>query len=531
MSVTRAIMRRLVETGGRHIFGIPGGECNLDLIAEADEAGLRFVLNRTETAAAIMASVAGELTDTPGLIMTTRGPGIASAVNGVAYAALDRTPLLVMADGYEDDQGFISHQRIDQAAMLRPMLKGESRLASADPLAELDALLDCATAQPPGAVYVELTGSRIRAAAPPTARADGAAPASLDRDTVGRARAMIGAAKRPLILAGLQARTDAASAALHEAVTRLGCPVLTTYKAKGAFPDADPRTLGHYIGGVAEEAAIRAADLLILYGFDPVEGPPSPWKYGDIPMLELTEHRFEHPLFEASLSVIGPVAEALPAVLDGVEASGWPTAELARFKQGIATAARIPVGHGIAPQEVVDAAAAALPATTRIAVDAGAHMLPVLHIWQSAEPRQSLISRGLSTMGFALPAAIASSLIDPDRPVVAFTGDGGLMMCLGELGTAIQFGATPIVVVFNDSALTLIGAKQRRRQLAASGLDFSATDFAQVARGFGWRGYRVSTREELAEAFAQAATRREATLIDVEIDPDGYHAQIRALRG
>jgi acetolactate synthase-1/2/3 large subunit len=158
-------------------------------------------------------------------------------------------------------------------------------------------------------------------------------------------------------------------------------------------------------------------------------------------------------------------------------------------------------------------------------------MLPVLHLWRSAEPNQSLISRGLSTMGFALPAAIASCLADPSRRAVAFTGDGGLMMCLGELGTAIQENCAPIVVVFNDSALTLIGVKQRRRKLAPGGVDFVDVDFAQIARGFGWEARRVERPQDLEPAFAQAAAARRATLIDVVIDPTEYDAQILALRG
>ena len=139
-------------------------------------------------------------------------------------------------------------------------------------------------------------------------------------------------------------------------------------------------------------------------------------------------------------------------------------AEIAPMKRSVGAAARVPVGVGISPQHVVDAAYAALPADCRITLDAGAFMLPVLHLWRSAEPNQSLISRGLSTMGFALPAAIASCLADPKRRTIAFTGDGGLMMCLGELGTAVQEQCAPIVVVFNDSALTLIGLRNTTRR-------------------------------------------------------------------
>ncbi len=333
-------------------------------------------------------------------------------------------------------------------------------------------------------------------------------------------------------MAGLQAREPRRAAALRAFVAETGCPVLTTYKAKGVADERDPLTLGLYMGGVPEEAVIKSADLLLLYGFDPVEGPPQKWRYTTSPMLELTEHVYEPALFEASVSVVGDIAESLAQIAPALGPLSWDKDELGAVKQRLTTAARVAVnGPGVSPQALVDAAAAALPADCRIAIDAGAHMLPVLHLWQSAEPSQSLISRGLSTMGFALPAAIASCLADPDRRAVAFTGDGGLMMCLGELGTAFQEGCAPIVVVFNDSCLTLIGSKQARRQLAPAGVDFSDADFAQMARGFGWKAHRVTRPDELAHAFAQAVANPGPTLIDVVIDPSSYEAQILALRG
>jgi acetolactate synthase-1/2/3 large subunit len=276
---------------------------------------------------------------------------------------------------------------------------------------------------------------------------------------------------------------------------------------------------------------MNAADLLLLYGFDPVEGPPQKWRYGSKPMLELTEHAFEFPLFTATASVVGDLSQSLSQLAGALKPNSWGADELQALKAAMSSAARVPTGKGISPQAVVDAAAAALPADCRITIDAGAHMLPVLHLWRSDEPSQSLISRGLSTMGFAVPAAIASSLADPERRAVAFTGDGGLMMCLGELGTAFQEGCAPIVVVFNDSCLTLIGAKQARRQLSPAGVDFSDTDFAQIARGFGWNGYRVTRPQDLAQAFTQAAASLGPSLIDVVIDPSSYEAQILALRG
>jgi acetolactate synthase-1/2/3 large subunit len=134
-------------------------------------------------------------------------------------------------------------------------------------------------------------------------------------------------------------------------------------------------------------------------------------------------------------------------------------------------------------------------------------------------------------MGFALPAAIGSALADPDRPVVAFTGDGGLMMCTGELGTAAQYGCKLVVVVFNDASLTLIAAKQRRRQLPGDGVDFSPADFASVAKGFGCAAFRVERPEDLGPALKSAFASKGPALVDVVVNPHAYHAQIISLRG
>src|SRR5512142_777540 len=112
-----AIVAALAGAGTRLVFGVPGGGPNLDVVGAAAAAGLRFVLARGETAATIMAATYADLTGTPGAVLVTRGPGLASAVNGIAHAALDRLPVVVIADTVPAaDADRISHQRIDQAA-------------------------------------------------------------------------------------------------------------------------------------------------------------------------------------------------------------------------------------------------------------------------------------------------------------------------------------------------------------------------------------------------------------------------------
>jgi acetolactate synthase-1/2/3 large subunit len=105
------------------------------------------------------------------------------------------------------------------------------------------------------------------------------------------------------------------------------------------------------------------------------------------------------------------------------------------------------------------------------------------------------------------------------------------MMCAGELGTAVQYRCNLVVVVFNDETLTLIGARQRRRQMPNAGVDFSPANFAKVAEGFGCLGIRVEQPEELEPAFAQAFAATGPVLVDVRVNPAAYHEQLISLRG
>ena len=334
-----------------------------------------------------------------------------------------------------------------------------------------------------------------------------------------------------MIIAGLQACDAAASAALRKLMAAWNCPVLESYKALGTVSADDPRAVGCYTGGASDAALLSQADLVVLYGLDAIEFPAHKWLFSG-PIVEFTTHDFPRNIVKPEVSLTGPLAGFAEAAASVVRGTAWSAETLAGVRAELKRRARADQGEGpITPQAVVDAALAAAPSNARIALDAGAHMLPVLHAWHATEPRQSLISRGLATMAFALPAAIGSALAQPDHPVIAFTGDGGLMMCPGELGTAVQYGCKLVVVVFNDESLTLIEVKQRQRGFERRGLDFSPANFAKVAEGFGCLGLRVEKPEDLAGAMQRAFAHDGPAVIDVVVNPHAYTAQLAALRG
>jgi acetolactate synthase-1/2/3 large subunit len=193
--------------------------------------------------------------------------------------------------------------------------------------------------------------------------------------------------------------------------------------------------------------------------------------------------------------------------------------------------ATVDAAGAITPTNLAQTVCELLPSDVRITVDAGAHMLPVLAFFAAKNPFDALMSRGLATMAYGLPSGIGAAMADPTRRVVAFTGDGGLMMCAAELATAAQAGCGLTVVVFNDSSIAMIGVKQNQRGFDRVGMDYSPSDFAQVATGFGCKGFTVKARADLAPTFKQALACEGTTVVDVIVDHSTYQQQIRSLRG
>ena len=531
MNGAEVVVRALHDAGARALFGVPGGGSSLDLMAAARDAGMPFHLARTETGAAIMAGAVAELSGAPCPVLTTRGPGVSCVTNGIANASLERAPVVLLADGFTArERGFACHQFVDHAALLRPVTKAQLR-ADGQAGTAIQAAIAASLAAPRGPVLLELTGEAAQAESAPAPTFAPPPPRAPEAAALAAAQALLAGAKRPAIIVGLEAIPHAAP--LRALARALRCPVLVTYKAKGVFPDADPLFGGVFTGGAAEVPVLAEADLILLAGADPMEWVPQPWKF-QAPVIDIAAcPRSPHYLVPAA-TLEGDVGLALAAL--GGAPGEWTEAAIAAHRAAwLAALSNGPSGNrGISPQalvEITQAACRAAAANPRVAVDAGAHMFPSTTFWQASEPGDLLISNGLATMGFALPAAIGAALYDPARGAIAFTGDGGLLMCLGELATATTLKANILVMVFNDATLSLIDIKKGGRALPPGGLDWPSADFAtlmQTLGGTAWHAHDdASLRRALDEALAATGPR----LIDARTDPGSYPAQIKALRG
>jgi len=547
ISVADLIVRHLRHAGVGFIFGVPGGGSNLDLIDAAGRASLPFVLTATETAAALAAMAQAEIGGRPGVCLTTLGPGVTSVSNGVACAWLDRAPLLVFTDSQPlTTGGIFAHQRVDHRALLAPMTKWSVTLTPENAAAAMREAIDRAMTEPRGPVHIECPGDVLSRPDVAETHADAPAVHRADVEEGGRTlldpaslAPLLSRARKPLLIVGLGARRPLDAEAIAALCAGRGVPAMVTYKAKGVVPDVAPHFAGVFTNGALERPIIAEADLLLGVGLDPVELLPRPWTYeqtivhiGPAPVDD------RHVPFAAQLVTDIPSGMQLAGAL--LPSSAWDLDAVhrafVRERQRLCPPSRQLVAH-----RVVQIAADAAAMQARVTVDAGAHMFPATMLWPVAEPNGMLISNGLSTMGFALPAAIGAALIeregapgaihDHDAPVIALTGDGGLLMCCSELLTAVRERLRVIVIVFSDASLSLIDIKQRQRQYPASGVALGAVDWCTLAAGFGAAAHRANTEQELERGLALALAHRGPSVIEARIDPRTYAETLHTIRG
>ena len=534
MSTTvEVIADAIKEAGTTFIAGHPGGE-SVELMDALRQRDMRFILMKQEVAGAMLSATWGEITGSPGVCLSTRGPGAANMVNGVAHALLDRAPLIAITDQYSAATYAIGlRQRIDQIALYAPVVKWSSTIHAATVHHQMRRAMREATSAPPGPIHFDMPQSEtVKEAAVPVALAP-LMPNSVnpgpDRADLVEPIRMIDGAKKPIILVGLGALWSKASAELITLAERLGAPVLTTSKCKGVIPEDHPLRAGCIIGGLIERKLVSESDLIIAVGLDSVELQPKSWPYTQ-PVLALSGTPGLDACVPATLEVVSDLKVLLERLAGWVlSGDNWGEKAAAVFRRDVIEALNTPA-TGLSPQRAMEVARAALPRNTIATCDAGASRLLIVQKWESYGPREFLTSNGLGSMGYAVPGALAARLAYPDRPVVAFSGDGGFLMAVAELQTSVREKLPIIVIVLDDEEIGLIRVKQEIKGIPRYGIGVGGLDWEKLAQGFGADGAVVSTEQGLQRAIAAALRSGRTTVIGVRIDASGYVAQFNALR-
>jgi acetolactate synthase-1/2/3 large subunit len=535
MNTSDVIIAYLSAAGVRHVFGYPG-DPSVEFLEAARRAGLEFVLGSREGTAGLMAEAYGQLTARPGVCLSTLGPGSTNLVNAVASAFLDRVPMIAISGQIESRrERTFTHQVVDHAPLFSSISKWTTVVRPDTVASIMRRALRVAMADRPGPVHLT-TGADAVGAEASDAQIE-LAPTTVTRfprifavgatDPATDPAATLRAARRPVLLAGVSAVWNGAGPALQRLAEALGCPVVVAPMAKGILPETHP-----LFAGTLDMACnayvwdfLRGADLLLAVGFDAVE-LIKPWSLS-MPTIHVDSVPNTDQVYRAQTEIVGDVAAILEALaMECGGAERWSHAEVARHREGLRErylAGRV-AGH-LNPSDVVDAVRAAMPADAIVTTDVGSHKLLVGQGWTAHAPRTVLMSNGLSSMGFSLPAAITAKMLHPDREVVCFTGDGGLAMVQAELRVAATLRVAPVVVVFCDDSLNRIELKQMARSYPSWGTRIEPTDIAMLARAMGCDGVNVDSARGLDAALAAPRAADRPLVIGARIDPAQYAAQ------
>lgn len=560
------IVQFLEEAGIEYVFGIPGGGTgqiyNL-LVGREDR--VKAILCRHEQTAAIMADAYGRATGKPAVVM---GQGLfigSNASFGIMESMLSSSPMLVLTDTSDggsaqhpaNQSGAGEYGSIDLPAIMKSMTK-YTTLATNPKEAALGTQLAIkhATSGRPGPAAVVMRSASIAGEvdveSPPfihntSGYLNTAKPQSAPQD-IERAVEILAASRRPVIMAGNGVHQAKAHPQLQQLAEMWGAPVATSYKGKSAIAETHPLSVG-MAGVYGQEAANRAvgdADTVIIVGAklspqDTVRERPYVFNPSRQRIIQIDiDDRNAGWTFPVELGLIGDAGSILGQLL---EASGeaaqasagsreeW-TSSLPRRKEE-AGYYEDPAMHldssPVMPQRLVALLRETMPDDTVYALDAGNNRTWMAHFYQSAQANTFFAPGGTAGMGWGLPAAVALKLVYSDRPVVGVTGDGGYMMTVNALSTAIQYQLPLICIVFNDNALGMVRHHQPEGRRIAS--EFVETDNAAVARGFGCFGVQVSDSRDLPGALRDAQSSGLPAVIDVIIDrapsPDDWRADLR----
>ena len=534
-TVAERIASSICKAGARHAFGIPGGEV-LELINAIDRTGIAFHLVKHETAGGFMADAVAQLTGAPGILIGTLGPGVANLANAVANAHLDRTPMLVLTATIAP-RSASTHMIFNHSAFLGPITKRSVTIPEKCEGALIDWLVALTAEGVPGPVHLDvptsIVSSEIVDGAGPSERAS--VPETSAEPNFKTLLGWLAKAERPLFLAGVGVLRHGAHAELRTLAKRAGAAVITTYKAKGVVPEDDPLVVGgSSLSTIADRSffkVVKAADLILCVGFDPVElrdGWGQPWD-PETNSAAISWAPKDHNVFQTKIEITAHLKIAfghLVSRLSDRNGETWRDRFPADAREEIQTSFQPEKAGAWGAYAVVEICRHAFPRDTIATADTGAHRILLSQVWQCYEPCGLLQSTGLATMGYGLPAAIGAKLVCPQRPVLCFTGDAGLEMVLGELATLRDLRLPITIVCFVDRSLALIELKQRRMKLKNLGVDFPGTNFVAVARAFGGCGIRVSNWKDLEGACEAALRSKTFTLIEAVVDKAEYDGQI-----
>ncbi len=522
MKASDLFVKALENEGVKYIFGLPGEE-NIDLLDSLTRSRIEFITTRHEQGAAFMADVYGRLTGKPGVCLSTLGPGASNLITGVANAHLDKVPIVALTGQTARNKLHKeSHQNVDTLKLFSGITKYNQPVILPETIPEIiRKSFATSMRETPGASHIQLpqdvAASEVEALQM-MAIPEESEPLVL-KPLIEEAAVAINKAKNPIILAGNGVIRSRAWDELKAFVDKTNIPIVSTFMAKGIVPFDHPRNL-FIVGGKPYPPGMRplhSSDLVIAVGFDLVEYDPITWNRDRARNIinihsckaELDEH------FPVTLDLTGSIIHSVKELAEHVKRRSDTSLHDEIRERRLAEMTEVKDQAEKMPKAVMRVLTKELPENTVLISDVGLHKVWVSRWYHPAKAGKTIVFNGFASMGGSLPGAIAAKIACPEDTVVSVCGDGGFLMNVQELETAVRLGLKFAIVVFNDGKYSLIEKEQIDNGFKPSHISFTNPDFGLLAKSFGLHHVRCGTEEEFDVAIKDFLKDVKLTLIEV----------------
>jgi acetolactate synthase I/II/III large subunit len=535
----KALITSLEKEGVDIVFGLPGG-ANLPIYDELVDANFRHVLVRHEQAAAHMADGYARIKRKAGVCMATSGPGATNLITGIATAHADSIPMVAITGQVPVAMiGKDAFQETDIIGIANPCTKYAFQPRKAVEIPEIVKKAFYITESGrPGPVLVDIPKDvqqeKTEIEFPDLIKVRGYKPAfDPDLSQIEKALGLIMKAEKPIIMAGGGVILSGAFNELQALAEILMCPVVTTFKGKGSFPENHPLAMGPIgMHGHAEaNKIIIEADCIIAIGarfsdrsvgrFDEF-GKGMSIIHLDVDPAEIGKNK------SVDVAVVGDVKSSLRTLVKMLTTKGIrkdpDNSWLKRRKELIDyyTSTIKDYSREITAKKTLKKLRELLPAEAIVTTEVGqCQMWASLH-FDVITPGTFFSSTGLGTMGFGFPASIGAKAAKPDVPVIDIAGDGSFNMTENSLAVSVLEKLPVIVFLLNNYMLGMVAQWQRtfynRRYMGVE--QNRCPDYVKLAESYGAQGLRVQSLNELEKAIKAGLSSDVATVIDIPIDPE-----------
>lgn len=534
MKLTGAeITIKLLELEGvKIVSGIPGG-FNLPLYDALANSNIQHILARHEQGAAFIAQGISRSTDNIGVCFATSGPGVTNLLTAIADAKLDSVPLIAITGQVPLNLiGTDAFQEVDTYGLTIPITKHNFLVHSAKELFNIiPEAFNIAKEGRPGPVVIDIPKNVqtevVEFESWPTITFK-KEKNCIDNLKLSLIAEEINNSKKPVLYIGGGILLSNSNNDILKLAEKNSIPIASTLMALGSIPYNHKLNLGMFgmHGAPYSNNIVNNADLILAFGVrfdDRATGNISKFSpnakiiHIDIDAAEINKIK------KAFISLNADIKEVLAVLLPMIEYNkreSWINEiEIMKKEYPFPEPNKENTMH---PINIIKSIGNLLSKDAIIVTDVGQHQMWTAQAYPFRKPKTLLTSGGLGTMGFGLPAAIGAALVNPNKDIVCFSGDGSILMNIQELATLADYNLNIKIIILNNGHLGLVRQQQEllyKKNYIASKF-ISSPDFSLIAEGFNIKGYNLESATDPIEALANILSSKGPAVINIPINPD-----------